>query len=116
MRVLVADDDVSVRNLVKLALEIKGFDVTAVRNGVEALKQIAKSEVAFQIVILDVTMPKLGGFDTERKLRQYERYAETPVLFLTGNNEANADALPYAQLMRKPFEIADLFEAVRVSI
>ena len=112
MRVLVADDDVSVRNLVKLALEIKGFDVTAVRNGVEALAQISESETAFQMVILDVTMPKLDGFDTERELRQREGYGETPVLFLTGNNDASVQGLSHAEVLMKPFEIGDLFEVV----
>ena len=112
MHVLVADDDVSLRNLVKLALEIKGHDVTAVRNGIEVLDQISRSETVFQFVILDVTMPKLGGFDTERKMRQHEGYAETPVLFLTGDNSVSIDGLSHVQMIRKPFEIKDLFDVV----
>ena len=94
MRLLVADDDVSVRNLVNLALEIRGFDVVSVRNGVEALEMIANSETAFKMVILDVTMPKLGGIDTLRQMRTVIGYEDVPVLFLTGNDDANVDDLP----------------------
>src|SRR5205809_8046294 len=77
-QVLLADDDVELSAMLKEYLEREGFAVTAVHDG-EAAAHLAPGG-AYQIVVLDVMMPKLDGVEALRRIRQASR---VPVIMLT---------------------------------
>jgi signal transduction histidine kinase len=100
------------------ALEAEGYEVVSVGSGEEALALLDKQRI--DIVILDVLMPGLGGFETCRRIRKSVAHADMPVLFLTalGDREATAPALEAGgdDLLPKPFHRAELMMRVRALI
>ena len=80
-RVLVVDDSVTTRAMEKNILETHGYQVTAVVSGEEALDRLAAEE--FDLVVSDVQMPGIDGFELTRRLRETERTRELPVIIVT---------------------------------
>lgn len=72
-RVLVVDDQTSIRDLLEHRLETEGFDVEAVSDGRGALEVLAGEERRFDAVVLDVSMPNMDGFETLRRIQRLER-------------------------------------------
>ena len=68
MTALLADDDAGIQLTLRALLEQKGYAVTTVGNGVEAVNAISKAE--FDIVLLDIRMPEMDGFDACRSIRE----------------------------------------------
>ena len=111
-RLLVVDDDPDIRDSLRRALSYAGYAVATVSNGADALSSVSQSPV--DLIILDVLMPMLDGFDTCRALR--ERGNATPVLVLTARDavddrvtglEAGAD-----DYLVKPFALRELLARV----
>lgn len=117
-RILVVDDEPSVRQLLKDLLEGAGYQVDAVGGGQEALSAVEAAPGAYAVVILDVMMQPLDGTETFRSLRA--AWPELPVIFCTGHSDtarltapAMLDAAP---VVRKPFRAAHIIQAVREAI
>jgi len=112
-RVLVAEDDRSVRDSLVLALELEGYDVEAVGDGEKALAAVLASEP--DVVVLDVMMPFLDGLTVCRRLRARE--VRVPILMLTARHEVtdrvsglDAGADDYVV---KPFALDELSARLR---
>jgi two-component system response regulator MprA len=112
-RLLVVDDDPDVRDSLERALRRAGYAVTTAVHGADALDSVARSPV--DLIVLDVLMPMVDGFDACRRLR--ERGNTTPVLVLTARDaiddrvtglEVGAD-----DYLVKPFALAELMARVR---
>jgi two-component system response regulator MprA len=112
-RLLVVDDDPDVRDSLERALRVAGYAVTTAVHGADALDQLARTPV--DLIVLDVLMPIVDGFDACRRLR--ERGNATPVLVLTARDavedrvtglEAGAD-----DYLVKPFALRELLARIR---
>lgn len=77
-RILIAEDEAPLRNLVRMSLEANGHQVTVVGNGEEALASFIAER--YDLVILDIMMPKMDGLEVCREIR---RRSETPVIMIT---------------------------------
>ena len=77
--VLVVDDEATVRQALERALRLEGFAVATAADGLEALSAVASKPPA--VIVLDVTMPELDGWQTLERLRDL---SEVPVLMYTG--------------------------------
>ena len=105
--VLVVEDDPDIRAIAHLALEILGgYTVTLCSSGMDAL--VAAHESPPNLVLLDVMMPDLDGPSTLRLLRNDQRCADTPVIFMTAKVQP-ADVAAYTALgamgvIAKPFD------------
>jgi DNA-binding response OmpR family regulator len=82
-RILIAEDDANIRLGLVATLESEGYDVVAAADGAQALKLYPQSK--YDLVVLDVMMPKASGYDVCRELRAAG--AAVPVLFLTAKGE-----------------------------
>ncbi|WP_298038198.1 hybrid sensor histidine kinase/response regulator [uncultured Desulfuromonas sp.] len=80
-RVLVVDDSITTRTMEKNILQTQGYDVTVAISGEEALAKVAGAE--FDLVVTDVEMPGIDGFELTRRLRELQNYAEVPVIIVT---------------------------------
>ncbi len=105
-KILVVDDDVIFRHLVKELLEDAGYAVDTAKDGAEGFEKLKKER--FDLVILDVNMPKLNGFETLNKIREDEEIFDMPVIMLTVKSMV-ADQLQgfeYGadEYLAKPFE------------
>src|SRR3954464_14344724 len=81
--VLVVDDHDSTRQTITRMLEAGGFTVRTASNGVEALDRLARESAEIDIVLSDVTMPKMGGIDLSYQIR--EQYPTMPVALVSGD-------------------------------
>lgn len=80
--VLVADDDDLVRDVVREILEDAGFRTITARNGDEAIRLAREHQPA--LILLDVMMPRMDGYTTLARLREYPATKDVPVIVLTG--------------------------------
>ena len=83
-KVMVVDDDDLVLIAIQELLTPLGFAVTAFSNGPEALEKVSGNQ--FDLVILDVSMPEMTGFEVCQRIRQMSSYTETPILMLTARS------------------------------
>jgi DNA-binding response OmpR family regulator len=77
-RILIAEDEAPLRNLIRMSLEVIGHHVTTVNDGEEALTAFASEP--FDLVILDIMMPRIDGFDVCREIRTR---SDVPIIMLT---------------------------------
>ncbi len=109
-RVLVVDDQPQNRLVAAGHLEIAGYDVATAGTGEEALSRVVSLRP--DLIVLDVLMPGIGGFEACRRIRAMPEVADTPILFLTalGDREATEPALAAGgdDLLGKPFQRAEL--------
>ncbi len=112
-RVLVVDDEPNITDLVATALRYEGFEVDTAGSGRAALEQVVRQRP--HLVLLDVMLPDLDGFEVARRLRQEGR--RVPILFLTAR-DATEDKVRGLTLggddyVTKPFSLAELLARVR---
>ncbi len=115
--VLVVEDDERIRGLLDTVLRDNGYEVTAARNGVEALDLAAELRGDLDLLLTDVVMPGLGGPELADQLA--ERNPHLKVLFMSGYSEeivAARLAGPARMLLEKPFSLTDLLDNVRVCL
>ena len=115
MKILVVDDERAVRESLRRALELEGYEIELAGDGVEALTTLAKDETQPDAVILDVLMPGVDGLEVCRRLRATGN--RVPVLMLTARDEVesrvsglDAGADDY---VTKPFALEELLARVR---
>jgi CheY-like chemotaxis protein len=81
MKILIAEDNAVNRELLRELLEMRGHTVVEARDGKEALRALEESKP--EILLLDLGMPVLDGYETVRKIRENPRFATLPVLSVT---------------------------------
>ncbi len=112
--ILVADDEQNLLLLLKDNLEEYGFDVVTATNGQEALDKALS--VVPSVVILDVEMPKLNGWQVCEKIRADSRLKNTPVLILSAYAQPEdikkGLALGANHYLTKPFKMKDLIDVL----
>lgn len=115
--VLIADDDV--RNIFSLtkALEIHGMKVIPAMDGKEALKALEK-EPAIDVVLMDMMMPEMDGYETIREIRSHHQYKNLPVLAVTSKammgDREKCIAVGASDYISKPVDIDQLVSLLRV--
>jgi CheY-like chemotaxis protein len=120
-RILVVDDDDPIRESIRLALDIIGFEVITAENGERALEAFAR--MSFDGVMVDLMMPGMNGLETIRALRA--RAPDLPIVVISGSlmqtGSGAPDLLRSAIEMRgvsslpKPFKLSDLLNIARAS-
>ena len=112
--VLAVDDEIPTLKLIQKALDTHGLEVATASNGAEALLAIQQRRP--DLVILDVMMPVLDGFQTLRSLRENEATEHLPVIMLTARREDRDVTRGWATgadfYLTKPFEIKELLAVV----
>ena len=111
IKCLVVDDDPSIRLLVQRALQKSGFEAATASDGVEALRMLEEND--FDLLILDLMMPRLNGFDVVERLRS--NASTTPkILIMTAASPNVLRDLPVdrvGKIISKPFELQTLISS-----
>lgn len=115
LTILVADDDLGTRLSISDYLEQAGYTVVMAANGLEALKLV--EEYQPHLIVTDVTMPQMDGYDLVRRVRQKPALRLLPVVFLTARTETHERIQGYKVggdvYLPKPFELQELGVIVR---
>lgn len=120
MRILAVDDDPVILDLLPVALMEQGYtNVTTARSGAAALALLESADVAFEVLILDISMPEMDGVTLCRRIRRLAAYQATPIIVLT----ANADILTIESAfgagandyITKPFDIKAIGTRVQIA-
>jgi two-component system chemotaxis sensor kinase CheA len=114
--ILVADDSITARTLIKGILEAAGYSVRTAADGAEAFASLREGD--FDLLVSDVDMPRLNGFDLTAKIRADKRLSGLPVILVTAleslqDRERGIDVGASAYIVKSNFEQSNLLEAVR---
>jgi two-component system OmpR family response regulator len=112
-RILVADDEPNIREVISFALERAGYDTATARNGSEALQQFRRGPL--DLIVLDIGMPEMDGLEVCRQIR---KSSEVPILFLSARDEEIDRVLGLEiggdDYVTKPFSARELVARVNV--
>lgn len=114
-KILVAEDERDIRELIVFSLELQGYNVTETPNGEEAVKKAL--ELLPDLILLDVRMPKMNGYEACQALKANDSTKGTPVVFLSAKGQEaeiqkgkEAGAVDY---LLKPFAPDELVSRVK---
>ena len=115
-RVLVADDSITARTLLRSILETAGYRVTTAVDGADAFAQVRVGD--FDLVVSDVDMPRMSGFELTEKIRSDRKLGELPVVLVTAlesreDRERGVDSGANAYIVKSSFDQSNLLEVVR---
>jgi two-component system response regulator VanR len=110
-RVLIAEDDDHMRDVLQDLLSGAGYSVIAAEDGLEALDWLSRLSVS--LLIVDILMPGLAGHELIKRLRQTTQWAKVPILVLSGYADLTRYRdLPVDGVQLKPFRVADFLTKV----
>ncbi len=117
--VLVAEDSITSRTLLKNILESAGYQVVTAVDGIEAFAKLRSGE--FDLVVSDVDMPRLNGFGLTAKIRADKKFSELPVILVTAldsreDREHGIDVGATAYIVKGSFDQSNLLDVIRRSI
>lgn len=119
--ILLVDDDPILLPGIRSILEIEGFQVLTAENGVDALKVLNNSvDIIPDIIISDVMMPEMDGFELLQNIREREAWIHIPFIFLTAKGETpdrhKGELMGADVYIKKPFDTKDLLVAVEARL
>jgi CheY-like chemotaxis protein len=112
--ILIVEDDFDIREALTQILEEEGYRVRCAANGQEALAVAAEDPVP-SLILLDLMMPVMNGWQFRAEQLKDARIASVPVLIISADPQlqSKAEALGVAGLLRKPIALDDLLSAVK---
>lgn len=114
-KILVVDDDIAINELIKVNLELSGYQVAQAFDGLEGFA-IAKQEQP-ALIILDIMMPDVDGYTVAQRVRMNQEIAEVPILMLTAlsqlKDKVKGFDIGVDDYLVKPFEMDELIVRVR---
>jgi two-component system chemotaxis sensor kinase CheA len=118
-RILVVDDSITTRTMEKNILETHGYEVTIAISGPDALTKLAVND--YDLIVSDVEMPEMTGFELTAKLRQMERTRDVPVIIVTSlssdeHRRKGLEVGAQAYIVKGSFDQGTLLETVQTLI
>ncbi len=114
-RVLVVDDEPPVQEILRRFLSKAGYNILLASNGGAAL-QLVHSGPPPDLIVLDLMMPVMSGFEVLSALRANKDWANIPVIVLTATMGYSADHLDVDAMLHKPFDAADVDAAIQAAL
>lgn len=120
MRILAVDDDPFILELIPMISAKAEFsEVTPAASGGQALDLLASSDVMFDCLLIDISMPDMDGVELCQRVRQIPQYRQTPIIMLTAmrdmTNMGDAYRAGATDYVTKPFEIEELASRLRLA-
>ncbi len=114
--ILVAEDSITARTLLRNILDAAGYEVTTAVDGVDAFTKLREGQ--FDLVVSDVDMPRMSGFGLAAKIRSDTKLAETPVVLVTAlesreDRERGIDAGANAYIVKSSFDQSNLLQVLQ---
>ena len=110
--VAIIEDDAEFRNMLRELLEEEQYRVVALANGAEALEAL-RGETVPNVILLDVSMPVMDGFDFLRFRNDDPRLAQVPVVLVTNAKPHERPTVGVNDVVRKPIDIDEILFAIK---
>jgi two-component system chemotaxis sensor kinase CheA len=112
----VTDDSITSRTLIKNILETAGYDVITAVDGVDAVTKALEGE--FDLIVSDVDMPRMNGFELTARIRKDKKLSEIPVVLVTAleskeDREHGIDVGANAYIVKSSFDQSNLLEVIK---
>jgi two-component system chemotaxis sensor kinase CheA len=116
LKILVAEDSITARTLLKNILETAGYQVVTAMDGVDAFTQLRSGE--FDLLVSDVDMPRMSGFELTARVRKDKKLGELPVVLVTAlesreDRERGIDVGANAYIVKSSFDQSNLLEVIK---
>jgi CheY-like chemotaxis protein len=109
---LIVEDDADLREMMAQLLSLEGYRTEAVANGRDALEYLKKGR-APEVILLDLMMPVMDGWEFRRRQREDPRLADVPVVVLSALDPSRAADVGGAAFLKKPLDFDRLLDLVR---
>jgi two-component system response regulator MprA len=109
-KILIVEDDANIRDVLKLALEFEGYEVVTAKNGKEGLDLLAETDPG--LILLDLMMPIMNGWEFVDHLKEKNLYAKYPVIVVSAYSE-RAKIIECRDFVQKPLELEELLTSVK---
>ncbi|WP_306601836.1 response regulator [Geothrix sp. 21YS21S-2] len=109
--VLVVDDEEMMRRMALMALTAVGFEVVLAEDGIDALEAFSARHADIAVVLMDVTMPRLGGIEAAEKMREVD--PSVKIILSSGYTDKCPEAAKPNAFLPKPYTVDSLFETIR---
>ena len=114
--VMVVDDSVTVRKVTSRLLERQGFEVLLAKDGVDAVTQLQTAEDLPDVILLDIEMPRMDGFEVASRVRHTSRLQDIPIVMITSRtgdkHRERAHQLGVNRYLGKPFQEITLLQTI----
>lgn len=112
-KIVICDDDLGILDVLDLILEMEGFEITKVSDSTLLMNHLATDQP--DLLILDLWMPVLSGYDIIKMLRSHDEQSHLPILILSASRNEEQTALDAGAttFMSKPFNIDELVKTVK---
>ncbi|MCB1111315.1 MAG: hybrid sensor histidine kinase/response regulator [Chlamydiales bacterium] len=116
--VLIVEDSVTARMLLKNILDSAGFAVTTAVDGMDAYNKLSDDASHFDLLLTDIEMPKMNGFELTEKVRKEEKFADLPIVICTSlgskeDKERGIEVGANAYIEKSSFQQSNLLETIR---
>lgn len=109
---MVVEDEDSIREVLKMVLELEGYTVLSVANGLEALRALGTSPIRPSVILLDLMMPVMNGWQFLEEKNKTPAFASIPVIIVTAFRE-KAATIQADDVVLKPIDFDQLMSAIR---
>jgi CheY-like chemotaxis protein len=110
--VLIVEDDIDLRDMMAQLLALEGFSTATRANGIEALRFL-QTEGAPNLILLDLMMPVMDGYEFLRAQHEDPRFKDIPVVVLSALDPSRAASVTASAFLKKPLNFERLLELVR---
>ncbi|WP_437692134.1 response regulator [Sorangium sp. So ce176] len=111
-RILIVDDDAAIRRTLSELLEEEGYSVASVANGLEALDYLRGDPSSIALVLLDLMMPVMDGFQFRAEQKRDPALASMPIVVMTARGGTDRAGIDADAIISKPFDLLKLMDTI----
>jgi two-component system sensor histidine kinase/response regulator len=118
-KIIVVEDDESIRSVLVEILTDEGYNVSSFKNGAEALESLLmRQQNDFALIVLDLNMPVMNGYEFTDKIRENQEFSLLPIIVISAEHDASAKLCfpKITRYLKKPLDISRFLELVEESI
>jgi DNA-binding response OmpR family regulator len=118
-RIITVDDETEVTTVICDYFQAEGYEITGYSDALEALSALRETSAPPDVILVDIMMPSIDGYEFSKRLQAEPRLKNIPVIFLTGKDRCD-DALTFLKsggqlYVKKPFHLSELKNLVLLS-
>jgi len=115
-KILVVDDEPDILTTVGQMLEMTGYEVIRAPDGKECLRILNETSTNPDLIVLDIMMPEVSGWDVAAKIKENPKWSSIPIVFLTAKGDTMSvgmGGMASVDYIVKPFDVKDLLDRIQ---